>query len=360
MRKITLSIIGALIFSGSKGQSFVKRSSSFGLSPISINLAFADIDNDGDMDAFGVEPTSNAAVFWRNTGTPTAPSFTQEPSNFGLNALASGIDLADLDDDGDLDAFTTHPAFAWQYWENTGSANSPSFTAGPSLGMNPNSHGIDFVDIDNDGDLDAYCADNNSGTTFWRNTGTKNAPYFSGGFFAVDLTATGYGIDFIDIDKNGTMDCFSDGTFWMNIGTAASQSFTRAQSPANYGLDGSMGQVRFVDIDHDGDLDAFSVNMNEVEYWEFVVSVGIDELSGASGPKLYPNPFKTSVTIETSEELSQAELIIYNVLGQPVKSCSGISGRIITISRDQLPEGTYTYQVVEKNTIRAKGVFIAE
>ncbi|MBX9256370.1 VCBS repeat-containing protein, partial [Desmonostoc muscorum CCALA 125] len=81
----------------------------FGLTDVGTYAAptFADIDNDGDLDAFVGNGDGNTN-FYRNTGTATAPSFTLEATNpFGLTNVVNYAvpTLADIDDDGDLDAF---------------------------------------------------------------------------------------------------------------------------------------------------------------------------------------------------------------------------------------------------------------
>ena len=81
----------------------------FGLTDVGSYAAptFADIDGDGDLDAFVGNDDGNT-VFYRNTGTTAAPTFTFEAAQpFGLTNLVASAKptFADIDADGDLDAF---------------------------------------------------------------------------------------------------------------------------------------------------------------------------------------------------------------------------------------------------------------
>jgi hypothetical protein len=73
----------------------------------SASPAFADLDGDGDLDAFVGEYSGNT-IFFENTGTASAPAFAASSANpFGLADVGdlASPDFADIDGDGDLDAF---------------------------------------------------------------------------------------------------------------------------------------------------------------------------------------------------------------------------------------------------------------
>ena len=127
--------------------------------------SFADLDGDGDLDAV-VGEAYGSLNYFENTGTAIAPAFT---ARTGAANPFDGVDVgffsapsfADLDGDGDLDAVVGEVDGTLNYFENTGSASAPAFTARTGA-ANP-FDGVDvgarstpsFADLDGDGDLDA-------------------------------------------------------------------------------------------------------------------------------------------------------------------------------------------------------------
>jgi hypothetical protein len=68
---------------------------------------------------------------------------------------------------------------------------------------------------------------------------------------------------------------------------------------------------------------------------------------------IFPNPFTSSATIQTSGNLSNASLTIFNAYGQTIKQMKNISGHTITFSRENLPSGLYFFQLTDENKIIA-------
>jgi len=62
---------------------------------------------------------------------------------------------------------------------------------------------------------------------------------------------------------------------------------------------------------------------------------------------VFPNPFQTKTTLQSSISLNNAELFIYNIFGQKVKSLGGIYGKELTIERDNLNNGVYIYELIQ-------------
>lgn len=241
------------------------------------NPALVDIDGDRDLDAFVGNSAGNTS-FFKNTGTASNPIFEAASINpFGLSNVGfnASPDFVDIDDDGDLDAFIGNFDGITLFFRNTGDRNNPIFSA-PSA----NPFGLSdvgslarptFIDIDGDGDLDAFVGVGARYTFFFQNTGTADNPSFilndSGAPFGLGSNRNSAPLNFVDIDGDGDLDAFlgmghysgSGGIiFFRNIGTASNPAFYR-DSLNPFGL-GSMGiylSPEFVDIDDDGDIDSF-------------------------------------------------------------------------------------------------------
>jgi hypothetical protein len=66
-----------------------------------------------------------------------------------------------------------------------------------------------------------------------------------------------------------------------------------------------------------------------------------------------PNPMKTNATISMASELINAELLIYNPIGQLVRRIKGINGNEFVLSKDNLENGIFLMQLSEEGKIIA-------
>lgn len=139
-----------------------------------LSLAFMDIDEDGDFDAFiggdGVSPAPSLIQFLENQGTPEIPNFVgvTEPSPFDTETFEHrpNIISVDMDNDGDLDIVLAETIYNdYTKYDNTTirlfkNNNDGTFTEDdlPILDAEiiSGASSIAFTDLDGDGDLDAF------------------------------------------------------------------------------------------------------------------------------------------------------------------------------------------------------------
>ena len=143
--------------------------------------AFIDINNDATYDIFSGED-AGTFNYYENVGLVSNPSFFDLTGFTGFDPFdgvdageGSTITFVDIDGDSDFDAFMGESDGSILYYENTGSAASATFTQ--RTGVNNPFDGEDvgdasaptFVDIDNDGDFDAFIGEEDGTINYYEN-----------------------------------------------------------------------------------------------------------------------------------------------------------------------------------------------
>lgn len=89
------------------------------------SLAIGDIDADGDLDiVVGNDSGANFMTYYRNDGDNT-PFVGLAPVHFGSFAVYTALELADVDNDGDLDLVAGLSGATDKVYLNTGDAAAP-------------------------------------------------------------------------------------------------------------------------------------------------------------------------------------------------------------------------------------------
>ncbi|KJV05738.1 FG-GAP repeat domain-containing protein [Methylocucumis oryzae] len=237
---------------------------------------FADIDGDGDLDVF-VGGKYGDTTFLKNIGSTTSPQFVLQANNLGITDVGydASPSFADIDSDGDLDAFVGNKDGDVKFFRNTGSAETSTFVAQKAnfgLANVSAKASPTFVDIDNDGDLDAFVGKASGGTvSFFRNTGTATTAKFVSetNDFGLKGLSANTNPDFADWDGDGDLDAivsdFFSIAFFRNNGSKTAPNFVKQTSTFGLTIIGNSINPALVDIDGDGDLDAF-VGFNYSDY----------------------------------------------------------------------------------------------
>lgn len=134
----------------------------------SYGVAWGDYDNDGDLDLFVANHNQPNQLF-RNNGNGTFAEVGRD-AGINYNGLSNAIAWADFDNDGDLDLYVANAdSQANLLYSNNGDGTFSEI--GRSSGVNNRGYGTcaAWADCDNDGDLDLYVANDSFENRLYRN-----------------------------------------------------------------------------------------------------------------------------------------------------------------------------------------------
>ena len=195
--------------------------------------AFADIDNDGDLDLF-VSRYGQKNLLYRNEGlrgdsdVPLFVDVVEKQGVAGEDTLAksSSSMFADFDNDGDLDLFVTNLVCSNWLYLNDGKGHFTDVTPTSGLQDNALSQMAVYLDADHDGDLDIYVG-NRGANAYYENQGnatfinsTRKAPTYHDGYTT--------GLAVFDLEGDGDMDIY------LGEDSQASQELKNMSNNANY------------------------------------------------------------------------------------------------------------------------------
>ncbi|TDJ75652.1 MAG: CRTAC1 family protein [Planctomycetota bacterium] len=204
--------------------------------------AFLDYDGDGDLDLFLVNyigwassrelecPSSRGGRDYCNPNNYDTPArdvlyrndgggrFTEVSEAAGLHAaFGNGLGIAwgDVNGDGRVDVYVANDGMPNQLWMNVGGGRfeDRGLEAGCAVNMQGASEagmGVAMIDIDDDGDLDLFMTHlRNETNTFYLNDRglfTDRTPQT--GLSGASIRFTGFGMGFADFDCDGTQDLY--------------------------------------------------------------------------------------------------------------------------------------------------------
>jgi len=231
---------------------------------------FVDMDADGDYDVFTFSDATNGLIYRENIGSSTSPNYDNSqvnPFGFSLNSIVT-ISTGDLDNDGDFDIILINNNGDFFYAENTGTTSSPLFSAPISSPFGLSSLGYssyaipELADIDNDGDLDIITNFYTGSIAFIENIGTITSPNFAPKVInPFNLTNNIIAPSLADLDNDGDLDIFASGSYsnilyYENIGNASAPQFSlRTENPFNISPGPVFKKLDIIDFDGDGDFE---------------------------------------------------------------------------------------------------------
>lgn len=211
-------------------------------------LALADIDNDGDLDAmFAALSPLKGFVVWNNEGNGT---FTYTGQRFGFEgAFVSDVAAADFDSDGDVDVVLSQEGGTIKYLINNG--NGVFSNSGQTIGDRANSRDLLAEDIDNDGDVDIIAGRGQQVTTVYINDGDGNFSNFAQLFNTANRVVGG------DFNRDGQFDIITGGD--TSIIAYRSNFVTSGNFVVNQTIStNAVTALGLVDLNQDGAADLIS------------------------------------------------------------------------------------------------------
>jgi hypothetical protein len=223
-------------------------------------LSWGDYDGDGFIDLLGgATATDKLTVVLRNEG---GKRFTNVAAEIGLTIpgrSARQTNWIDYDNDGDLDVYAADRVGDNQMFRNDGGKFTHAFAGVGPTDRRP-TVGACWLDIDNDGDLDLYLA-NQSGATdaMWRNDGAS----FTDVAATLGMTGParakgegGVGCAIGDYDNDGDLDIFAP-NYGHNLLYRNNNdgTFSEVGKALGVGIENHAVGADWGDIDNDGDLD---------------------------------------------------------------------------------------------------------
>jgi hypothetical protein len=236
-----------------------------------LQVGLGDLDGDGDLDAVFANMAANDSQVWFNDGGVQGGTPGQFlDSGQKLTQQGHGVALGDLDGDGDLDILMT----CAHYGSGGGWSKKPSRVylndgqgrfqdSGQDFGDTELSgNGVNLIDLDGDGDLDAHIVYYEVGgmaDRVYLNDGTGR---FTDSGLALDEEEIAWG----DLDGDGDVDILAKAYgvgYRVLLNDGGVQGGTLGRFVTGWQMqDGQamIGDLALADLDGDGDLDALIAN----------------------------------------------------------------------------------------------------
>ncbi len=275
---------------------------------------FFDMDGDGDLDLYcasyvefeysqykvrtiaghqfhtgPVDYPPAADFLFRNEGDGTFVDVSEESGIAELRAPGMGALSADFDEDGDFDLFVANDQYANFLLINDGQGNfvDDGLIAGVAYDLQGKANGnmgVDYVDLDGDGQLDLLTTTYQAEMPVYYRAVAPGLFVDSTNLAKIDPTLTAHvnwGIGGVDFDNDGDRDLFiACGHFLDNIrfiddrtdvkvlnyllandGKGKFSNVTRSSGSAMQVVESSRAAA-FDDLDNDGDVDVVVLNFN--------------------------------------------------------------------------------------------------
>ncbi len=305
----------------------------------------------------------------RNTGTVTDPSFDVVDEDFaGLSSSGIGLSMypafADVDDDGDMDMYIGDLQGRLHFFRNNGTAQSPDFVLDTPNITDEFGATIDvgqfatpqFFDLDGDGLKDLLIGERNGNLNYYRNTGTASQPSWQqvseslGDVSTVEWwNITGHSIPFmfqtLDGDKEILLGSESGWIYhYGDIEGNELGTYTLLDSTFLGVREGIRSSPCLADLTGDGELDLVLGNYRGgLSFWrsDMISSTGSRETKDQRSFSMFPNPTSGEVRLVLTGEMQGAtNWVIRDSMGKVVMQ-EAANGPTTVLSMTGLANSVY-------------------
>lgn len=232
---------------------------------------FADIDNDGQLDAFGCHDDALSRM-WKGNGSALDyyPEFF-DLTDYDLQDYPGndhsgnyGTVWSDFDNDGDTDLMIAKcrqfvndpfdPRRVNQLWVNDGQGNYSEQADARGLVLNEQSWTADFADVDNDGDFDCFITNHSTTMTLLENDGNG---YFTDITPGSGLDISGFALQakLADFDNDGFVDVVISGGIHRYMRNNGDGTFVQSDA---FPYGDTMHSFAVGDVNRDGFMDLYA------------------------------------------------------------------------------------------------------
>ena len=208
---------GALRYFRNDGGSFVERSQEAGFDGLygGLNLEHADYDNDGDMDLLvlrgawlGTDPGKHPNSLLQNDGQGKFVDVTFAAGLGEEHYPTQTAAWADFDNDGDLDLYVGNEETSSQLFRNNGDGTFEEIAEQAGVLNNRFAKGVSWGDCDNDGDPDLYVSNTRGDNRLYRNNGDATFTDVAEKL-RVAKPRNGFPVWFWDFNNDGMLDLYA-------------------------------------------------------------------------------------------------------------------------------------------------------
>ncbi len=312
----------------------------------------SDIDGDGDNDVIACSRYDNTIAWYENVGGQ---------GNFsGMNIITStadtaiGMDVADIDGDGDMDVVS----------DSSSIVNTPSWyrnmngegTFGGEHIIVSENYGLMLVklaDINNDGANDIVSMEFGGNTIAWFENLNGTGTFATKQIISTDVTHP-IQVEIGDIDNDGNKDIVSVSTVDNKV------AWYKNDGTGNFGsqiiIDDAFIKGRGLslsDIDNDGYIDIVASNVDpdtrSLVWYKNLTYLGIED-QPLQVLSLYPNPAINVLQINNPNNVVIKQVQVYNLLGKEVLQMQDNNN---TINVSGLLPGVYLVKLITQEGVRS-------